>query len=67
MAKVYKTKSGDTWDIIAKEVYGDELYTSFLMGNNQQHLGYFIFPEGVLLGIQDKPDKDDDFLPDWRQ
>ena len=33
MAKVYKTKSGDTWDIIAKEVYGDELYTSFLMGN----------------------------------
>lgn len=54
MAKVYKTKSGDTWDIIAKEVYGDELYTSFLMGNNQQHLGYFVFPEGVLLEIKDK-------------
>ncbi len=67
MAKVYKTKSGDTWDIIAKEVYGDELYTSFLMGNNQQHLDYFVFPEGVLLEIKDKPDKDDDFLPDWRQ
>ena len=67
MAKVYKTKSGDTWDIIAKEVYGDELYNSFLMGNNQQHLGYFVFPEGVLLEIKDKPDKDDDFLPDWRQ
>ena len=67
MAKVYKTKSGDTWDIIAKEVYGDELYTSFLMGNNQQHLGYFVFPEDVLLEIKDKPDKDDDFLPDWRQ
>ena len=66
MAKVYKTKSGDTWDIIAKEVYGDELYTSFLMGNNQ-HLGYFVFPEGVFLEIKDKPDKDDDFLPDWRQ
>ncbi|RHO84567.1 phage tail protein [Clostridiaceae bacterium AF42-6] len=67
MAKVYKTKSGDTWDIIAKEVYGDELYTSFLMGNNQQYLDYFVFPEGVLLEIKDKPDKDDDFLPDWRQ
>ena len=67
MAKVYKTKTGDTRDIIAKEVYGDELYTSFLMGNNQQHLGYFVFPEGVLLEIKDKPDKDDDFLPDWRQ
>ena len=54
MAKVYKTKSGDTWDIIAKEVYGDELYTSFLMGNNQQHLGYFVFPEGVLLEIKEQ-------------
>lgn len=67
MAKVYKTKSGDTWDIVAKEVYGDELYTSFLMGNNQKYLDYFIFPEGLLLKIQDKPDNDDDFLPDWRR
>ena len=67
MAKVYKTKSGDTWDIVAKEVYGDELYTSFLMGNNQKSLDYFIFPEGLLLEIQDKPDNDDDFLPDWRR
>ena len=67
MAKVYKTKSGDTWDIVAKEVYGDELYTSFLMGNNQKYLDYFIFPESLLLEIQDKPDNDDDFLPDWRR
>ena len=67
MAKVYKTKSGDTWDIVAKEVYGDELYTSFLMGNNQEYLDYFVFPEGVLVIIQDKPDNDDDFLPDWRR
>lgn len=67
MVKVYKTKSGDTWDIVAKEVYGDELYTSFLMGNNQKYLDYFIFPEGLLLEIQDKLDNDDDFLPDWRR
>ena len=44
MAKVYKTVSGDIWDKIAKEVYGSEKYTSFLMENNQKYIDYFIFP-----------------------
>lgn len=65
MAAVYKTRSGDVWDSIAKEVYGDEAYTSFLMTNNQQHLGYFVFPAGVELVIKDKPEEVST-LPDWR-
>lgn len=65
MATVYKTKSGDVWDMIAKEVYGDETYTSFLMANNQGLLNYFVFPEGVILSIQDKPEEVST-LPDWR-
>lgn len=65
MAKVYKTISGDTWDAVAKEVYGSESYTSFLMSNNQEHLDYFVFPEGVLLTIEELPAEESN-LPDWR-
>mgnify|MGYP003291731390 FL=1 len=65
MAAVYKTKSGDVWDSIAREVYGDETYTSLLMANNQEHLGYFVFPAGVELVIKDKPEEAST-LPDWR-
>lgn len=66
MAKVYKTKSGDVWDGIAKKVYGDEAYVSFLMANNQEHLGYFVFPEGVCLTVKDLPE-DESTMPDWRR
>ena len=65
MPTIYTTKSGDVWDGIAKEVYGSESYTSFLMENNQEHLDYFVFPEGISLVIQEKPEATTN-LPDWR-
>lgn len=65
MAEVYKTKSGDTWDMVAKNVYGDELYVSFLMSNNQELLDYFIFPEGIELSLPEIPEEEN-LLPDWR-
>ncbi len=66
MAGVYITKSGDVWDGIAKEVYGSELYVSLLMANNQEHLEYFIFPEGICLTVKEMP-VDNSTLPDWRR
>ena len=66
MAKAYTTVSGDVWDNIAKEVYGSESYTSFLMSNNQQYINYFVFPEGIVLTIEDLPEEDENNLPDWR-
>ncbi len=65
MVAVYKTISGDTWDGIAREVYGSESHVSFLMSNNQQLLDYFIFPAGVTLIIEDLPEETST-LPDWR-
>lgn len=65
----YITKSGDTWDIIAKEVYGDEMHLSFLMKNNRDLLTYFVFPSGVVVKIYDLPeeaDEEDEDIPDWR-
>ena len=66
MASVYKTKSGDVWDGIAKEVYGDETYTSFLMEHNQEYLDYFVFPEGIKLAVEDLPEGRASTLPSWR-
>ncbi len=66
MASLYKTVSGDIWDKIAKEVYGSESYTSFLMANNQKYIDYFIFPADIYLTIEDLPEEESN-LPEWRQ
>lgn len=63
--RIYKTISGDFWDVISKKVYGSEGYTSFLMQNNIDKIDYFIFPEGVKLKIEDLP-KMATTLPGWR-
>lgn len=64
----YITKSGDAWDMIAKRVYGDESYVSFLMKNNQKLLEYFLFPSGVEISIPELPEEfDEDDFPDWRK
>ena len=65
MAAVYKTISGDTWDGIARAVYGSESYVSLLMSSNQELLDYFIFPAGITLAIEDLPEETGT-LPDWR-
>ncbi len=66
MAVVYKTKSGDTWDKIAKKAYGSEIDMSFLMACNQNLLTYFVFPAGIEVVVQDKP-KEYSNIPEWRQ
>ena len=38
MALDYTTKSGDTWDLIALNVYGSELKADWLMQNNPRYI-----------------------------
>lgn len=61
----YTTIQGDTWDMIAKKVYDDELYTSLLMEANPQHLDYFVFSEGIVITVPEKPEEACD-MPEWR-
>lgn len=61
----YTTVQGQTWDMIAKEVYGDEKYAGYLMQVNNKLLDYFIFPAGVVLAVPELPD-DEQGLPPWR-
>ena len=49
---MYTTKSGDTWDVIAKEVYGSEYHADVLMAANPQEIDTFIFNAGVELNTR---------------
>ena len=48
----YITKSGDTWDMIAKEVYGSEYHADVLMAANAAHIETFIFQPGAGGGTE---------------
>lgn len=62
----YETVQGDTWDIIARKVYGDEKYAGFLMQHNWPQLETEIFPGGITLNIPELTEEADDDLPIWR-
>lgn len=65
--RTYTTVQGDTWDLIAYKVYGDEKYIGELMQNNVRHVDCVIFPSGVKLNIPELKISEDDTIPDWRR
>lgn len=62
----YTTKSGDTWDRIAKEIYGSEYHADILMEANPEQIGTFIFDAGVELSTPAYVQKRNDLLPPWK-
>lgn len=62
----YTTVQGDTWDVIAKKVYGEEKYAGYLMENNRLLLDYMIFPGGITLDVPELTEETDPDLPIWR-
>lgn len=67
MADTYTTQQGDTWDLIAYKVYGDEKLTGWLMQNNFPHLDTMVFDAGVVLQTPEPPeDMNDTKKPIWR-
>lgn len=66
MTEQYVTEQGDTWDMAAKKVYGEEKYLDYLMGNNFNCLNYFIFPAGVSLKTPVLPTGRANGIPEWR-
>ncbi len=67
MAGHYRTIQGDTWDMIAKKVYGNEKYLDYLMAHNFSLLDYFIFPAGIEICTPTLPAELGTDLPDWRK
>jgi len=68
MSDTYTTKSGDVWDEIAYEVYGDEMAATYLMQNNIKLLDIFVFDSGVVLNTPALPDTatEQTAMPAWR-
>ncbi len=68
--KTITTVQGDTWDIIAKREYGNELLMDVLIKANIQHRKTVIFSAGVVLNV---PELDEteltkvSNLPIWKQ
>ena len=69
MAEQYTTRQNQTWDVIAKEVYGDEKYTEQLMKNNLDKIDIFVFSAGTVLKTPEieTQQKEDVNLPEWRR
>lgn len=65
----YTTKSGDTWDGIAKTVYGDELKADVLMAANRNHVETYVFDSGVVLVTPEIETKaaENENLPPWKR
>lgn len=51
MAKTYTTLQGDTWDVIAQRVYGDDHQCSVLMVANPDYKATMFFSAGVILNV----------------
>ena len=67
MDAYYKTIQGDTWDLIAYKVYGDEKYADFLMQNNYPNLDTLVFSSGVKLYTPELPQELEGDDPPWKE
>lgn len=71
MTKTYTTKQGDTFDVIAKSMLGDEHYLHLLIEANYSCRDIVIFPAGITLTLptisQSSIDQVPENLPPWRK
>ena len=69
--KVYKTVSGDTWDLISYKLYGSELYFHQLMRANLNLLSIAVFDSNVPIIVPEidvsNNNVDKSKLPPWKR
>jgi nucleoid-associated protein YgaU len=63
----YTTTAGDTWDIIAHRIYGDEMRMTELLQANPTYLHVVVFDAGVTLQIPEIETPAASVLPPWKQ
>jgi nucleoid-associated protein YgaU len=65
---MYVTKSGDTWDGIAKIVYDDEMRADVLMAANREYNDVYQFDSGVQLVTPEVTVKTEvENMPPWKK
>lgn len=68
--KVYRTVSGDTWDLISYKVYGSEGYFHDLIRSNLSLIDIAIFDADIPIiipEITDEENDNDERLPPWKR
>ncbi len=53
--RIYTTVQGDTFDIAAYKIWGNEMVMHYLVKANPEHQDTVFFPAGVQLVIPDVP------------
>lgn len=64
---VYTTELGDTWDLIAYRVYGNEKYMKELVEANIENASTVFFKSGVKLICPDIPIPNYSSAPPWKR
>lgn len=68
--KTYTTVSLDTWDVIAKKLYGTEVLMDRLIRANLEHRKTVFFSAGVVLKVPDVDTGSTELvenLPPWKR
>lgn len=68
--KTYRTVSLDTWDVIAKKLYGTEVLMDRLIRANLEHRKTVFFSAGVVLKVPDVDTGSAELaenLPPWKR
>lgn len=64
----YVTSAGDTFDMLALQLYNDEFAAGYIMDANPDHVSTLIFPSGVKLKLPIvETAKSKDTLPPWER
>ncbi|MDQ7104213.1 tail protein X [Serratia sp. MF2] len=51
----YITEQGDTWDVLALDIYGSEKLAHILQSANPDYLNLIFFPAGITLTVPETP------------
>ena len=63
----YETVAGDTWDVIALKIYGDEKKAKELVEANLYYVSIVIFSAGIKLNIPEITEPISERLPPWKR
>lgn len=63
----YTTIQGDTWDMIAFRLFGEESRMKELAEANRQHMDTLVFGSGTVLSVPDIEEARDYEVPFWRE
>jgi phage tail protein X len=65
----YTTVLGDTWDMIAFKIWGNEKYARELIEVNLEYVAIIVFSDGIILNIPEitTTTTDESSLPPWKR